>query len=94
MTPLMQINFWLSVINVFLLIYLAIVHVRMTYNVRSSFTFGLLMFILVFLVHNILAAYFYLAMKEFYAAGTELPVLIITLMETIAFSIFTWISRN
>ncbi len=62
MTPLMQINFWLSVINVFLLIYLVIVHIKMTKNIKSSFTLGLLMFVLIFLVHNILAAYFYLKM--------------------------------
>lgn len=94
MTPLMQINFWLSVINVFLLIYLVIVHIRMTHNVKSSFTLGLLIFVLVFLVHNILTAYFYLTMRELYAPGTELLVLVTTLMETIAFVIFTWVSRN
>lgn len=90
----MQINFWLAVVNVFLLVYLAIVHIKMLRNVKSGFTIGLLMFVVVFLVHNVLAAYFYLAMKELYAPGTELPVLIITAIETIAFVIFTWISRN
>lgn len=94
MTPLMQISFWLSVINIFLLIYLVIVHIRMTQNVKSSFTLGLLMFVLVFLIHNILAAYFYLTMRKLYAPGTELLVFIITFMETIAFVIFTLISRS
>jgi hypothetical protein len=90
----MQINFWLSVLNVILLIYLAIIHIRITNEVKSSFTVGLLMFVLAFLVHNILAAYFYLTMRELYASGTELAVLVITSIETIAFAIFTWISRN
>ena len=94
MNTLMQINFWLAVINVVLLIYLAVVHIRMLVEIKSSFTFGLLMFVLVFLVHNILATYFYIDMRELYASGTELPVLIITSMETIAFLIFMWISRN
>ncbi len=94
MTPLMQINFWLAVVNVILLIYLAIVHIKMARDINSSFTWGLLLFVIVFLVHNFLAAYFYLTMRALYAPGTELPVLIITLMETIAFLIFVWICRQ
>ena len=94
MTPLMQITFWLAVVNVILLIYLAVVHVRMARSVRSSFTIGLLLFVLAFLVHNLLAAYFYLTMRTLYAPGTELPVLVITLIETFAFTIFAWITRQ
>ena len=94
MTPLMQINFWLAVVNVALLIYLAIIHIKMARSVKSSFTIGLLLFVLVFLVHNILAAYFYLTMRALYAPGTEIPVLVITLIETIAFAIFVWLTRQ
>mgnify|MGYP001575004932 CR=1 FL=1 len=94
MTPLMQLNFWLAVVNVILLLYLAIVHVKMARSVKSSFTLGLLLFVLVFLVHNLLATYFYLTMRALYAPGTELPVLVITAIETIAFTIFAWITRQ
>lgn len=94
MSPLMQLNFWLAVINVLILIYLFIVHVKMVKSVNSSFTLGLLLFVFVFLVHNVLAAYFYLTMRTLYAQGTEVPVLIITAIETIAFSLFAWITRQ
>ena len=94
MTPLMQLNFWLAVVNVILLLYLAVIHIKMANSVKSSFTFGLLLFVLVFLVHNILAAFFYLTMRALYAPGTELPVLIITSIETIAFAVFAWITRQ
>jgi len=94
MTPLMQLNFWLAVVNVILLLYLAFVHVKMARSVKSSFTLGLLLFVLVFLIHNILAAYFYLTMRALYAPGTEVPVLIITAIETIAFTVFAWITRQ
>ncbi len=90
----MQLNFWLAVVNVILLLYLAIVHVKMARSVKSSFTLGLLLFVLVFLVHNLLATYFYLTMRALYAPGTELPVLVITAIETIAFTIFAWITRQ
>lgn len=94
MTPLMQLNFWLAVVNVVLLVYLAVVHLRMARSVSSSFTLGLLMFVIVFLIHNILAAYFYLTMRALYAPGTELPVLVITSIETVAFAIFVWITKQ
>lgn len=94
MTPLMQLSFWIAVVNVILLVYLAFVHVKMTRSVQSSFTIGLLLFVLVFLVHNVLAAFFYLTMRTLYAPGTELPVLIITAIETIAFALFAWITRQ
>lgn len=90
----MQLNFWLAVVNVILLLYLAIVHIKMAKSVKSSFTFGLLLFVIVFLIHNFLAAYFYLTMRALYAPGTELPVLIITAIETIAFAIFVWITKQ
>ncbi len=94
MTPLMQLNFWLAVVNVILLLYLTVVHIRMAWDVKSGFTLGLLLFVLVFLVHNLLAAYFYLTMRALYAPGTEIPVLVITVIETIAFVIFVWITRQ
>lgn len=94
MTLLMQITFWLAVINIALLVYLTIAHLRMMRSIKTSFTIGLLLFVLVFLIHNILAAYFYLTMMELYAVGAEIPVFIITLIETIAFSIFVWIIRQ
>ncbi len=94
MSPLMQINFWLVVVNVILLVYLAIFHIFMIRDVRSSFTMGLLLFVFAFLIHNILAAFFYLTMRDLYAPGTELLVLIITSIETIAFIIFAWITRR
>ena len=90
----MQLNFWLAVVNVVLLVYLAVVHLRMARSVSSSFTLGLLMFVIVFLIHNILAAYFYLTMRALYAPGTELPVLVITSIETVAFAIFVWITKQ
>ena len=94
MTPLMQLNFWLAVVNVILLLYLAVIHIKMAKSVKSSFTIGLLLFVLVFLVHNVLATFFYLTMRTLYAPGTELPVLVITSIETIAFAIFAWITRQ
>ncbi len=94
MTPLMQLTFGLAVVNVILLVYLAVVYVRMARSVKSSFTIGLLLFVLVFLVHNILAVCFHLTMRALYAPGTEVPVLAITLIETFAFAIFVWITRQ
>lgn len=94
MVSLMQISFWLSLINVALLVYLVAIHVKMLKSVKSSFTIGLLIFVLIFLLHNILYVYFYLTMMELYANGTDGLVFVITLMETIGFTVFTWISRN
>lgn len=94
MSPLMQISFWLSTINVALLVYLLFMHLKMLKSVKSGFTIGLLLFVGIFLLHNILYVYFYLTMMELYANGTEILVFAITFMETIAFAVFTWISRN
>ena len=94
MTPLAQLTFWFGIINIFLLLYLLFVHIRMANSVKSSFTMGLLLFVFVFLIRNSLSTYFYLTMMDFYAHGTEIPVFIITFIETVAFAIFIWISRQ
>ncbi|MBS3081966.1 hypothetical protein J4416_03490 [Candidatus Pacearchaeota archaeon] len=94
MISLSQVTFWFAIVNVILLLYLAVVHVRMAHSIKSSFTIGLLLFVFVFLIHNVLVAYFYLKMMNLYSPGTEIPVLVITLIETFAFSIFSWITRQ
>ena len=90
---LMQITLGLVMLNIFILIYLTIIQIRNLRIIRAPFTIGLLLFILVFLIENIVALYFYTTMMEYYALGTEKITFALTFLKTIAFIVFALISR-
>lgn len=91
---IMNITLGLAIFNIIILVYLAFLHLSHFKRFKSGFTLGLFLFIIVFLIQNITATYFYLTMMKFYADGLELAAFLITSIETIAFLVFTWIARR
>lgn len=90
----MQFTIGLVIINIVILLHLSFIYIKNLKSIHSRFTIGLLIFALIFLVENLVAAYFYFTMMPYYANGTELPTFILKLLETIAFLIFLWITRE
>jgi hypothetical protein len=82
------------IVNIILLVYLALFHLNHVRKIKSGFTLGLLIFVLVFLIQNLMAAYFYLTMMPLYVSSVEIPVFVTTVIETLAFLIYVWISRH
>jgi hypothetical protein len=90
----MQYTLGLEVINVILLLYLVYVYSVNLRTIKSNFTIGLLLFSVVFLIQNIVAIYFSITMMEYYVQGLEGVVFILTLLETLAFSVFVYITKS
>jgi len=90
----MQITIGLIAINIASLLYLNFIYIKNLKSIHSKFTIGLLIFALVFLIENLVAAYFYLTMMPYYANGIELPAFFLRFLQTIAFLIFLWITRE
>jgi type II secretory pathway component PulF len=88
---LMQITFWISVLNIILLIFILSFQAKNFNKFKSGFTLGLLLFSAVFLIQNIIAAYFYMTMMPLFAQGTEIVHFIIMITQTIAFAIYLWV---
>ncbi len=87
-----QINSIIAGINILLILGLLYVYAGNLKKVRSGFTFGLLMFALLFLFHNILVFYFSITMMPLYAEGVSPFMLAFTGLQAIAFGCLNYIT--
>jgi len=93
MIELMMLSIILAVINVLLILPLLYVYIRNYAKMKSTFTLGLLIFVLLFLVHNLLYLYFAITMMPYYASDAQLFGFIFNLLQGIAFlvlNLITW----
>ncbi len=88
----MQATFVLTAVNIVLLLALAYVYGRNWARLRSGFTAGLLLFTLAFLAQYVMSFYFYVTNMDYYVDMVSLHVLILTLLQTIAFAVLNGIS--
>lgn len=79
-------------INILLIVSLLVVYLRNAMRIRSGFTYGLLLFIILFLFHNILVFYFSVTMMPLYAEGVAPFMFVFTLLQLIAFAILNWVT--
>ena len=93
MAMLMNLTTILTAISALMLAALLHVYIKNLRKIKSSFTTGLLILALLFLIQNIVSLYFYLTMMEYYVPAVELHVFIFTLLQTIGFAVLlklTW----
>ena len=93
MAMLMNLTTILTALSALMLAALLHVYIKNLKRIKSSFTAGLLIFALLFLIQNIVSLYFYLTMMDYYVPAVELHVFIFTLLQTIGFAILlklTW----
>ena len=93
MPILMTLTTILTAISTLILAALLHVYIKNLRKIKSSFTIGLMIFAILFLLQNIVSLYFYLTMMDYYVPAVELHVFIFTLLQTIGFAILlklTW----
>ena len=93
MPILMTLTTILTAISTLILAALLHVYIKNLRKIKSSFTIGLMIFAILFLLQNIVSLYFYLTMMDYYVPAVELHVFIFTLLPTIGFAILlklTW----
>ena len=81
-----------SFVNVILLIGLIWVYGNGFRRIRAEFTAGLLFFVGLFLVQNLLALYSYLTMFMYYAPDVGGFVLAYTIVQTAGLCVLLWVS--
>jgi len=81
-----------SFINIMLLLGLIVVYGNSFRKIRGEFTAGLLFFVGLFLVQNLLALYSYVAMFMYYASDVGTLVLAITVTQTAGLAVLVWLS--
>lgn len=82
----------LSAINILLIVVLVYIYFKSYIRMKSGFTLGLLLFSLLFLVHNALYLYFALTMMPYYSQSLGLYGFIFTLLQTLAFASLAWVA--
>ncbi len=88
----MKATFVLTAVNVVLLLLLSYIYGRNAVRMKSPFAFGLLVFSLAFLVQYACSLYFYVTMMDFYVDMVSIHVFILTLLQTVAFTILNVLS--
>jgi hypothetical protein len=69
MDPLMGISAIVGLANIGILIALLIIYLRIYKNTKATFTIGLIFFVCLLMLHNIIAVYAYFAMQQLYSIG-------------------------
>jgi hypothetical protein len=67
MDPLMGISAVIGLANIGVLTALLIIYLRVYKNTKATFTIGLIFFVGLLMLHNIIAVYAYFAMEQLYA---------------------------
>lgn len=83
----------LTSVSVIILLLLIYVYYKNLKKIKSSFTIGLLIFAVLFLMQNVVSLIYYTTMMDYYVPAVENHVFIITLLQTIGFAILlkiTW----
>ena len=89
----MNVTTGLTGISSLLLFGLLYVYYKNLKIARSKFTIGLFIFAVLFLIQNLVSLYYYITMMKYYVPEVEIHVFIITLLQTIGFSVLlkiTW----
>lgn len=79
-------------VNLLLVAALFAVYLRMCLKTGSLFTLGLLIFAGMFLLQNAVSFYFFITMMPYFVPEVANYVLILTVLQTIAFAILNWIT--
>jgi hypothetical protein len=69
MDPLMGISAVIGLANIGVLTALLIIYLRVYKNTKATFTIGLIFFVSLLMLHNLIAVYAYFAMEQLYAIG-------------------------
>jgi hypothetical protein len=69
MDPLMSTSTVVGLANIGILIALLIIYLRVYNNTKATFTIGLIFFVCLLMLHNIIAVYAYFAMQQLYSVG-------------------------
>ena len=83
----------LTVVSILMLLLLVYIYYKNLKKIKSSFTIGLLIFAVLFLVQNLVSVYYYVTMMDYYVPAVEKHVFIFTLLQTIGFAVLlkiTW----
>ena len=83
-----------NIMNVAMLLALLNIYMHNYRTVRSKFTSGLVLFAAFFLLHNLIALFFQLAMTPYYSKEVGGYALLINLLELLGFATLLYISRR
>lgn len=78
---IMKVTTILTAVSIIALLALLYVYFNSLRKMKSSFTLGLFIFALLFLIQNIVSFYYFATMMDYYAAEVEVHVFILTLLQ-------------
>ena len=86
MALFMDLTFISASLNLILLAALLYPSARNFSKTRSSIAAGLMLFIVIFLIENIVAVYFHLTMMNLYTSPVQFQAMVLRVIQTISFA--------
>jgi len=90
MTIIMQATTALTFLSIALLAVLLRIYWQNYAKIKSKFTIGLMLFAGVFRVQNMVSFYFFVTMMPYFVQAVEMHVFLLSLLQSIAFSVMLW----
>jgi hypothetical protein len=93
-SQLITIDIIVGIGNIFLLLILLYMYLRSYREFKSKFTFGLVAFVLLLLLQNIIFTGFLLSYQGFRGPGMGTPLFILNVIQFFAIAILIWVTRE
>ncbi len=93
MAVLMTLTTILTAVSTLILAALLHIYIKNLRKIKSSFTIGLLIFAVLFLIQNLVSLYYFITMMDYYSPEVEIHIFILTLLQAISFAVLlkiTW----
>lgn len=87
---IMNVTTILTGVNILLVLGLMFVYVKSCMKIKSGFIVGLLIFAALFLIQNVVSFYYFVTMMPYYVNGVDIHVLVLTILQTLAFGVLTY----
>ncbi len=88
----MELAAGLEIINSVLLVFLLYIYVQNYRQMKTVFGLGLIFFAVLLLVQNVLAAYFHMAMLDFYSREAMEHGMILSGVQTVALGVLAFVT--
>jgi len=92
MSWLMNATTVLTGLSTIFLIALLVIYAKNLKGAKSKLLIGLIIFVGLFLIQNIVSLYYVITMMAYYVSDVEVHVFALTVLQTIAFAVMLWIS--
>lgn len=86
----LKITWFLTAVNILLLLIAIVISVRSYMKMKAQYTIMIIALASLFLLQNLVSGYYFLTMMDFYVPDVSTHIMILSILQTIAFLTLLW----